>query len=191
MRQGPVTLDELKSMAAREELRRSDLLWTEGMTTWQSAGSITEGFQGLPPDLEPALSAHTPPCTAMPPPLPTETKPPQSDSPFIWYFHVLKNYAVFDGRARRREFWSFFFVNMGISIVLSLVDCVIGGPGVLNGVYSFGVLIPMFAAGARRMHDTGRNGWWQLLPIANFIYWAEDGKPGSNQFGTNPKTGTP
>jgi len=59
-RQGPVTLDELKLMAAREDLKRSDLVWTEGMPAWQPAGSEIAIFQGLPPDLEPDTSVR---CT--------------------------------------------------------------------------------------------------------------------------------
>jgi hypothetical protein len=65
-RQGAATLDELKSLAAREGLRRSDLLWTEGMPAWQRAGLIPEIFEGLPPDLDPV--EHT----MSPPPLPTD-----------------------------------------------------------------------------------------------------------------------
>ena len=65
-RLGAVTIDELKSLAAREELKRSDLIWTEGMAVWQRA-CLTPGlFDGLPPDLEVVDQ------TGAPPPLPTE-----------------------------------------------------------------------------------------------------------------------
>jgi hypothetical protein len=62
------TLDELKSLAAREGLRRSDLLWTEGMTAWQRAGLIPAIFEGLPPDLEAMEQVMSPP------PLPTDVQ---------------------------------------------------------------------------------------------------------------------
>src|SRR5271154_6265171 len=117
-RRGPTTLDELKSLAAREGLKRSDLVWTEGMAAWQPAGATAEIFQGLPPDLEPGMAENTPLGDTMPPPLPpsmlpnlpeTSTlNPAQHGSLFYWYIHVLKNYAGFDGRATRREYWSFF-----------------------------------------------------------------------------------
>ena len=184
VRQGPVTLDELKLLAAREELKRSDYLWTEGMANWQRAGLIAAVFEGLPPDFEPGehpLSApNIPPMT---------TIQAGNVSPLTWYLHGLKNYAVFDGRAQRREFWSFFFVNMGITFLLIIIEVVLGGPGIiLNGLYSLAVFIPYLALGIRRMHDTDRSGWWVLLPIGNIIYWAECGKSGSNRFGPDPKT---
>jgi hypothetical protein len=53
VRQQPATMDELRVLAARQELRRSDLLWTEGMSSWQRAGLTPAIFDGLPPDLEP------------------------------------------------------------------------------------------------------------------------------------------
>lgn len=67
-RQGPVTLDELKLLAVRAELRRSDSLWTEGMAAWQPAGLTTPIFEGLPPDFEPVER------TMAPPPLPTDAQ---------------------------------------------------------------------------------------------------------------------
>lgn len=200
-RQGPTTLDELKSLAGREELKRSDLVWTEGMGAWQPAGTAAEIFQGLPPDLEPGITTNNMAAAATPPPLPAATSPPltptqtaaasQSNSHFSWYLQVLKKYAVFDGRATRREFWSFFFVNMAISFGLSIIDDLIeGNPGVLYFLYSFFFMIPFIAVGIRRMHDTDRSGWWILLPIGNLMCWSEVSKPGTNRFGPNPKTGT-
>jgi uncharacterized membrane protein YhaH (DUF805 family) len=71
-----------------------------------------------------------------------------------WYVKVLKNYFVFSGRARRKEYWMFALINLVISIVLSLVDTGIGtlneatGYGLLSGIYtlafSFQVLLYLF-----------------------------------------------
>ena len=63
---GPVTLDDLKLLAAREELKRSDQIWTKGMVAWQAAGLTPAIFEGLPPDLDPQME------TIEPPPLPIE-----------------------------------------------------------------------------------------------------------------------
>jgi len=201
VRQAPTTLDELKLLAARDELKRSDLVWTEGMAAWQPAGSTAEIFQGLPPDLEPGMIANTP-TAATPPPLPAVTSSPlpatsmanpaQLDSIFSWYVYVLKKYADFDGRASKREFWTFFFVNLAIQFVLWFIEeIVFGAPGGLRAFYSLAVFTPFVGVGVRRMHDTDRTGWWVLLPIGNIIFWAEDSKPGTNRFGPNPKTVTP
>ena len=69
VRQGPVAFDDLKSLIFRGELKRSDLIWTQGMPAWKSASSVTELFEGLPPDIGQApatpLPTHTPaPATA-------------------------------------------------------------------------------------------------------------------------------
>jgi uncharacterized membrane protein YhaH (DUF805 family) len=60
-------------------------------------------------------------------------------------------------------------------------------------IYSLGVLLPSLAVGARRLHDTGKSGWWLLLgliPLVGLIliiFWVMDSNPGDNQYGPNPK----
>ncbi len=117
-----------------------------------------------------------------------------------WYLEVLKKYAKFDGRAHRTEFWMFVLVSLLISIGLSIIDVVIGTEGdyggLLSGLYGLAVLIPSLAVGARRLHDTGRSGWWQLLgliPIIGaiilIVWFATKGHESENQHGPNPWDG--
>lgn len=118
-----------------------------------------------------------------------------------WYLTVLRKYAVFSGRARRREFWMFALINFVISIGLGIVDAIIGtdfdtGSGVLSGIYALAVLIPSLAVGVRRLHDTGRTGWWLLIgliPLVGIIilivFYAQDGHRADNQYGPDPKAG--
>lgn len=117
-----------------------------------------------------------------------------------WYLAVLKKYAVFEGRAHRTEFWMFVLVNVIIGIVLSILDAILGtdagGAGLLNGLYSLAVLLPSLAVGARRLHDTGRSGWWlliALIPLIGIIllivWWAQEGDRASNEHGPNPWEG--
>lgn len=117
-----------------------------------------------------------------------------------WYLEVLKKYTVFDGRAHRTEFWMFTLVNIIISVALSIVDAVIGTGGdyggLLSGIYGLAVLIPSLAVGARRLHDTGRSGWWQLLaliPIVGaiilIVWFATKGHESENEHGPNPWDG--
>jgi uncharacterized membrane protein YhaH (DUF805 family) len=183
VRQDPATIDELKSLATRQELKRSDLLWTEGMSAWQRAGLTPAIFEGLPPDLDPAEQ------TTSPPPLPENAQ----NSPNTWglYLQALKKYTEINGRATRREFWTFFLVSIAIEFVLGCIEGLLDIPGIVSGLYSFAVLMPMITAGVRRMHDTGRSGWWVLLPIGNIIFWVEEGNPGPNKFGPNPKSVMP
>ena len=111
-----------------------------------------------------------------------------------WYLKVIKQYAVFDGRAGRQEFWMFILINLAISIVLSVVEGIIGLNGILSGLYSLAVLLPTIGVSIRRLHDTGRPGWWLLMcfvPIIGIIvliiFYAQEGQSGSNQYGASPQ----
>lgn len=117
-----------------------------------------------------------------------------------WYLHVLKNYATFSGRARRKEYWIFFLFNVLISLGLGVIDVVAGTysveyeTGFFSGLYSLLVLIPSIAVSVRRLHDTNRSGWWvviSLIPIIGvlvlFVFTCLDSQPGTNRFGVNPK----
>ena len=119
-----------------------------------------------------------------------------------WYVKVLKNYLNFEGRARRKEYWMFVLFSLIISIVLGIVDGILGmktstGIGMLGAVYSLGVIIPSIAVGARRLHDIDKSGWWQLIGIIPLLGWivlivwaATEGNHGSNRYGPDPKTET-
>ncbi|WP_027157529.1 DUF805 domain-containing protein [Methylobacter luteus] len=119
-----------------------------------------------------------------------------------WYLEAVKNkYAVFDGRAHRQEFWYFILFYFLIYFALSIVDQVTGtfsmetGAGLLSGIYALAMLVPSLAVGARRLHDTGRSGWWQLLMLIPILgglilifFFVLDSQPGDNQYGPNPKS---
>lgn len=116
-----------------------------------------------------------------------------------WYLDVLKKYAVFQGRARRKEYWMFTLFSMLIYIGLMIIEGILGmgsegGIGLLSLFYSLGVLLPSLAVTVRRLHDTGRSGWWLLIGliplvggIVLLVFMVLDGQPGSNQYGPNPK----
>ena len=110
-----------------------------------------------------------------------------------YYFDVLKKYAIFNGRARRKEYWMFFLFNLIISIVLFLISLVIKTE-ILSYIYMLAVLMPGIALGARRLHDTNRSGWWLLISfvpvvglIVLIIFFVQDSTPGENKYGPNPK----
>ena len=110
-----------------------------------------------------------------------------------WYLEVLKKYGVCTGRARRTEYWMFFLFNLIISIVLAVIDGLLG-TGILGTLYALAVLIPGIAVTIRRLHDINRNGWWILIglipvlgAIVLLVFAVLDSTPGENQFGPNPK----
>ena len=107
-----------------------------------------------------------------------------------WYLEVLKKYAVFSGRARRKEYWMFFLFNCIISFAFGFVMGLVGAPAFAQ-IYTLAVLIPGIAVGVRRMHDTNHSGWWLLFPIVNLVIACTEGTGGDNRFGSDPKAITP
>jgi uncharacterized membrane protein YhaH (DUF805 family) len=117
-----------------------------------------------------------------------------------WYLTVLKKYAVFGGRARRKEYWMFVLFNVIFLIVAALLDNLLGITfqgnfyGYIYLVYALAVAIPALAVAVRRLHDIGKSGWWYfiiLVPLAGGIWFlvlmATDSQPVENQYGPNPK----
>ncbi|MBX9678440.1 MAG: DUF805 domain-containing protein [Gemmataceae bacterium] len=129
-----------------------------------------------------------------------------------WYLLIWKRYAEFGGRSRRAEYWFAFLFNMlfqflvvGVGMVL-LPPLVAGSSRVAAlfiglasmaafGIYSIAAFVPSIAVTVRRLHDTGRSGWnllFALIPIVGpilLIVWlAQEGEPGTNQWGSNPRT---
>ena len=117
-----------------------------------------------------------------------------------WYIAVLKKYAVFDGRARRKEYWMFVLFTIIFGVIAIALDNITGlaskdlGVGLFYVLFALAVLLPGLAVMVRRLHDIGKSGWWvfiNLIPIIGGIWilvlLATDGQPGDNQYGTNPK----
>jgi len=117
-----------------------------------------------------------------------------------WVKEALRKYAVFSGRSRRKEYWNFVYVYWITSIVILFIDLQIGtidagtGIGLLGAIFSVAMLVPSLSVTIRRLHDTGRSGWWLFIlfipllgAIVFFVLMLLDGQPGENQYGVNPK----
>ena len=87
------------------------------------------------------------------------------------YIEVLQKYAVFDGRAKRSEYWLFMLIHVIISIILGLIPLVLDWFLVVEVVYFLALLVPVLAVGARRLHDSGKSGWLQLILLIPLIGW--------------------
>jgi uncharacterized membrane protein YhaH (DUF805 family) len=115
-------------------------------------------------------------------------------------------YATFSGRAGRREYWWFFLFCVIVSILTSILDAYLGtgfesdsavlaDQGVVSSLVTLLLLLPNLAVGARRLHDTGRSGWWQLLfvipcvgVIVLIVFFATAGDRMPNKYGDVPAT---
>jgi uncharacterized membrane protein YhaH (DUF805 family) len=117
-----------------------------------------------------------------------------------WFVTALKNYAVFSGRARRSEYWYFALFYVILYAVCAIVDVATGsfdrasGIGIFTGILTLALLIPSLSVTVRRLHDTGRSGWWLLIvliplvgAIILLVFLAQDGEAGPNRFGPSPK----
>ena len=179
--------------------------------TWINCPTCGEGFQASPsPDIKRKQTSRAN--------LKGESERLQSASSFVdrqheksaleWYFDAWKRYFQFSGRSRRRAFWMFVLFNFIAMVLAEIADDILGlsgesGYGPLGTVYGLAALIPGIALAARRLHDTGRSGWWMLvgpvglIPVSGlnillvavflvFMVW--DSQPFSNRYGPSPKS---
>jgi uncharacterized membrane protein YhaH (DUF805 family) len=109
-----------------------------------------------------------------------------------YFLAGFRQYADFNGRAARKPYWMFVLVYALIYIALAVIDVNLGTV-YLATIFSLVVLVPSISFAARRLHDSGRSGWWQLLALIPLIgtiiiivFLAEDSHP-DNQYGPNPK----
>ncbi len=116
-----------------------------------------------------------------------------------WFIKVVKNFS-FSGRARRKEYWMFFLFVIVIAFGLGLLDAILGTYskeaeiGLLGTIFILAIVIQSIAVGVRRLHDTGRSGWWLLInlvpfvgPIVVLVLMVLEGQSGDNQYGPDPR----
>ncbi len=125
-------------------------------------------------DIQPRLTPASPAESPVPPTGVAELG--------YWYRDAWKHGKTFSGRSRRRAFWMFTLVDVIISFGVGFATA-----GVAEIPYMIVMFLPRWAVAVRRLHDTGRSGWWSLLPILNLVYLCEDSQPGVNAYGPNPK----
>lgn len=131
-------------------------------------------------------------------------------SPIDYYILAFQKYAQFSGRSTRNEYWWFYILTFAISILLSILDELLGLRRqfeLIFGIYLLISFLPSVAVLVRRLHDVGRSGWLIFLPLVFslisfliipiifvlissiwlFILITRDSMPGDNKYGPNPK----
>ncbi|MBL7704129.1 MAG: DUF805 domain-containing protein [Taibaiella sp.] len=105
----------------------------------------------------------------------------------IGYFkRGLQNYANFNGRDTRPQFWWYYLGYIIIAVAVNIIATGMQMP-LLASLVGLVFLLPNLAAGVRRIHDVGKSGWFILIPIYNIILWATEGEDRDNEYGPNPR----
>lgn len=119
------------------------------------------------------------------------------------YLDVWKKFAVFSGRATRTQYWMFFLIHIIVVVLLVAGSIGVSGAGAYDGtgspsdpfsiiymIYSFAVFVPSLAVTVRRLHDTGRSGFWYFVGFIPFLgglvvlfFMLQGSEPGDNQYG--------
>jgi uncharacterized membrane protein YhaH (DUF805 family) len=118
-----------------------------------------------------------------------------------WYIMAWSKAADFTGRARRSEYWYFqlfnalvFLALIALGVILRVTGGAVQTITIPCSLYSLICFIPSLSCTVRRLHDTGRSGWWyciSFLPLIGavilLVFLVTDSEPGWNAYGHNPK----
>lgn len=185
---GPMPKEQLKAYG----LCPTSKVWCEGMPNWVDASTVADLQSMLYPQ-QPPMPTNFPPQQQRPIGSPYLGNNGYGQQPYgnnqhqeVSFGDAIKicfnKFADFEGRGRRSEFWWWYLFTVLVGMV-----------PYIGWLASIVFIIPSLAAGARRLHDTGRSGWLQLLmlipcigSIILIIWWCEDSK-GDNEYGPSPK----
>jgi uncharacterized membrane protein YhaH (DUF805 family) len=194
---GQFSLADINRMLLSGQISSEDMAWHEGLSSWVSVGSV------------PGVDIYR---AVVPQQLPSAGKTiRRGRNPFLWFWFSLQNYTSFAGRARRREWWSFWFLHNIPYIPLILVSAAIdSSPEVemteaqalaffpivaFTIVYALAMIVPFLALTTRRMHDIGLSAWWWIaicVPCAGglvmTVFALIPGESGPNRFGSPSET---
>ncbi len=88
------------------------------------------------------------------------------------FIRAFQLYGVFSGRSTREEYWMFTFIYMLVYLLLTAISTAFESQlfQILFALFSLGVIIPNLSITARRLHDAGHSGWWQIAPFIGLVF---------------------
>jgi uncharacterized membrane protein YhaH (DUF805 family) len=111
-----------------------------------------------------------------------------------YFLKCVNQFADFNGRARRTEYWMFALFNIIFGIAAATLDVLLETDFIVYGLYVLALFLPGLAVLVRRLHDVGKSGWMifiSLIPLIGgiwlFVLLVTDSDPGDNAYGPNPK----
>jgi len=180
---GPLSLDELK----QENIANDTLIWFEGLDDWRPANELEE--------MKPILELKPPPISTFNKEQDFEKQVEEPNEKEETENHgsstnrrkqgMFSSPFSFDGRIRRTEYGISFIIYVIVAVFVNAI--VESGEAPIIGLAYIPMLWFLWAQGAKRCHDVGNNGWWQIIPF--YVFWLlfQDGQPGINEYGQNPK----
>ena len=189
---GPYTRAELQEQARQGRFGMNDHVWHNGLTEWMPARDVPGLWQSA--GLQPVADAAPPPAPVgwSPSAAPLAAQGTQRMGFITAVQTCLRKYADFSGRASRSEYFWFllFYYIVALPAALLLSEEQATALTLLSAVAVLAFSLPMYAVGARRLHDTGLSGWWQLLHVFSIIgsvivlvLTLRQGEPGRNKYG--------
>ena len=163
--QGPIARADFDALVRNGTIGPDTLVWTNTLREWEPAHLHIDGVSAPRPAV---------PRTGAAPGVAQGQDYRRESGPGDAFRRFFNGYVRFSGRSNRGEFWYWQLDNILISVGLSVLDVALfgmEGSGVLGGLWGLATLIPSFALGARRLHDIGKSGWWQLLALIPLIGW--------------------
>lgn len=178
---GPIDHQSLLNLIAAGQVGPLDKVRNESMADWEVVCHLPELVDHVPSSVPVSLSRVR-------------------RSPSEWWLQGWRRYGVFEGRACREEFWYYALFNLLLGCLAVMLDLgfrtidINSGVGLFQTINSAATIVPTAAVAARRLHDTNRSGWSQLVVFAPvvgaillLIWLAADGDPHANQYGSDPK----
>jgi uncharacterized membrane protein YhaH (DUF805 family) len=183
---GPYSFEELKN----ENIKKETLIWFEGLDDWTKAENVLEIKEILelsPPQIIPSeLNTNNESESNH-----SKIEEEETDRQNIQLSNnpkpnMFREIFLFKGRIRRMEYGLSLIIYFIYYFIVALITVTVNATQLML-LFLLPGLIFFWAQGAKRCHDLGNSGWFQLIPLYGFWMLFQDGKKGNNKYGINPK----